>query len=85
MSVLERLAIAKSRFFSSLTFVSPQCLPCLESTIIPPPAFHLQTFVEPYPNGMSIMDVTKQIKLKQLQKDQPDAEFDEDFEKSQYG
>ncbi|KAA6377451.1 MAG: hypothetical protein EZS28_027021, partial [Streblomastix strix] len=33
----------------------------------------------------SIMDVTKQIKLKQLQKDQPDAEFDEDFEKSQYG
>ncbi|KAA6361019.1 MAG: putative E3 ubiquitin-protein ligase Itchy, partial [Streblomastix strix] len=85
ISVLERLAFAKSRFFSSFTLVSPQYIPCLQPTIIPPPAFHHQPFVEPYPNGMSIMDVTKQIKLKQLQKDQPDAEFDEDFEKSQYG
>ncbi|KAA6359427.1 MAG: hypothetical protein EZS28_045046, partial [Streblomastix strix] len=85
ISVLERLAFAKSRFFSSLTLVSPQCLPCLESTIIPPPAFHHQPFVEPYPNGMSVMGITKQIKLKQLQKDQPDAELEEDFEESQYG
>ncbi|KAA6402517.1 MAG: putative E3 ubiquitin-protein ligase SMURF1 [Streblomastix strix] len=84
ISVLERLAFAKSRFFSSLTLVSPQCLPCLESTIIPPPAFYHQHFVEPYPNGMSVMGVTKQIKLKQLQKDQPDAELEEDFEESQY-
>ncbi|KAA6385100.1 MAG: hypothetical protein EZS28_019372, partial [Streblomastix strix] len=52
ISVLERLTFAKSRIFSSLTLLSPQCLPCLESTIIPPPAFHHQPFVEPYPNGI---------------------------------
>ncbi|KAA6386718.1 MAG: hypothetical protein EZS28_017758, partial [Streblomastix strix] len=84
ISVFERLTLAKSRFFSSLTLVSPQCLPCLESTIIPPPAFHHQPFFEQYPNGMSVMGVTKQIKLKQIQKDQPDAELEEDFEESQY-
>ncbi|KAA6377416.1 MAG: putative suppressor of deltex [Streblomastix strix] len=56
-----------------------------ESTIIPPPAFHHQPFVEPYPNGMSVMGVTIQIKLKQLQKDQRDAELEEDFQESQYG
>ncbi|KAA6387476.1 MAG: hypothetical protein EZS28_016998 [Streblomastix strix] len=85
ISELERLTFTKSCFFSSLTLVKPQRLPCLESTIIPPPAFQHQHFVKPYPNGMSIMGVTKQIKLKQIQKDQPGAELEEDFEESQYG
>ncbi|KAA6359801.1 MAG: hypothetical protein EZS28_044672, partial [Streblomastix strix] len=85
ISELERLTLPKSRFFSSLTLVSPQCLPCLESTIIPPQEFHHQPFVEPYPNGMSAMGVTKQIKLKQIKKDQPDAELEDDFQESQYG
>ncbi|KAA6394990.1 MAG: hypothetical protein EZS28_009479 [Streblomastix strix] len=86
ISELERLTFAKSRFYSQLlTQVSPQCLPCLESTIIPPPAFYHQPFVEPYPNGMSAMSVTKQIKLKQLQKYQPDAELEEHFEVLLYG
>ncbi|KAA6404040.1 MAG: hypothetical protein EZS28_000440 [Streblomastix strix] len=61
--ILEVLSFAQSRFFSSLTHVSSQCLPCQESTIIPPPAFHHQHFVEPYPNGMSVMDVTNQRRL----------------------
>ncbi|KAA6395728.1 MAG: hypothetical protein EZS28_008749 [Streblomastix strix] len=80
ISELERLTFAKSRLFSSLTLASSQCLPCLESTIIPLPAFHHQPFVEPYPNGMSVMGITKQIKLKHHQEDQPDAELEEDFE-----
>ncbi|KAA6400960.1 MAG: hypothetical protein EZS28_003523 [Streblomastix strix] len=55
ISILERMIFAKSRFFLSLTLVSPQCLRCLESTIIPPPAFHHHPFVEFYPNEISII------------------------------
>ncbi|KAA6395478.1 MAG: hypothetical protein EZS28_008998 [Streblomastix strix] len=82
-NALDRQIVTNGKIVDTLA--SSQCLPCLESTIIPPPVFHHQPFVESYPNGMSVMGVTKQIQLKQIQKDQPDAELEEDFEESQYG
>ncbi|KAK2947660.1 putative Adenylate kinase [Blattamonas nauphoetae] len=78
LSTLERLCFDPQHIFTSLTLISPHGIPLAESSVIPPPSFHLQPYAEPLPKGMSVYETTKPAKLKAMELNQPETELDEE-------